>query len=128
MSLLMQALKKAEHAKQKQGESPSSDLAEDKSPLALQQDDIALSPQETKPASPAANLDMLAMELSPATHESPPSPDTGSMGAALDQGLKDSRGEFSDAVAPQSAWTRATWPSSPRPPGRCSRTRDLRIR
>jgi tetratricopeptide (TPR) repeat protein len=69
MSLLMQALKKAEHAKQKQSNSPSTDVAEEKNPLKIQTDETTLSPQETSQTSPAVNLDMLDMELSPVVTE-----------------------------------------------------------
>jgi tetratricopeptide (TPR) repeat protein len=69
MSLLMQALKKAEHAKQKQSNSPSTDVAEEKNPLTFQTEETVLPQQETSQASPAVNLDMLDMELSPAVVE-----------------------------------------------------------
>jgi tetratricopeptide (TPR) repeat protein len=69
MSLLMQALKKAEHAKQKQGNSPSTEVAEDKNSLTLQNDEITLSPQETSQPAPAGSLDTSNIELSPVTDE-----------------------------------------------------------
>lgn len=72
MSLLMQALKKAEHAKQKQIESPSTNVADDKNPLTIQNDDITLSPQVTEQASPAVDLDTLGMELSPVVDKAEP--------------------------------------------------------
>lgn len=72
MSLLMQALKKAEHAKQKQSNSPSTDVAEEKNPLQIQNDDVALPPQVTERVSSTANLDMLDMELSPIAIEKAP--------------------------------------------------------
>ncbi|MGZ5818034.1 MAG: tetratricopeptide repeat protein [Burkholderiaceae bacterium] len=69
MSLLMQALKKAEHAKQKQSTPSQTEGSEEKPLLTIQQDDIALPPQENSPPSPAVNLDMLDMELSPVAQE-----------------------------------------------------------
>jgi Tfp pilus assembly protein PilF len=70
MSLLMQALKKAEHAKQKQDSSASADSPEEKSALQIQNDELGLSPQENTAPGPASNLDMLGMELSPVAPES----------------------------------------------------------
>ncbi len=73
MSLLMQALKKAEHAKQKQSDSPSTSVAEDTNPLTIQNDEMALSPQVAEqPSSPVVNLDTLGMELSPVVEKSEP--------------------------------------------------------
>ncbi|MGZ5801430.1 MAG: tetratricopeptide repeat protein, partial [Burkholderiaceae bacterium] len=71
MSLLMQALKKAEHAKQKQSNTPSTDVAEDKNPLKIQNDEITPSHQESSQPSAAASLDMLDMELSPVAENIP---------------------------------------------------------
>ncbi|HEY8100797.1 MAG TPA: tetratricopeptide repeat protein [Burkholderiaceae bacterium] len=75
MSLLMQALKKAEHAKQKQSNSPSTDVAEEKNPLKIQNDEISPSHEEPSQPSSAVNLDMLDMELSPVATENTRSTD-----------------------------------------------------
>jgi len=81
MSLLMQALKKAEHAKQKQSTSPAADSAADNNPPASKNEEISLSLMEAEksPAS-SSNLDTLGLELTPTAQNgmaaSPP-PDAG---------------------------------------------------